>query len=236
MGINSFDYYVSASLNHYCGKHELFDRSVVFISDNHFIKGGILAIVIWYAWFAAWENKNLRRQRIISALTGSMISIVIGRLLPHILAYRARPILDPRNNFVSALGFNKNAFDNLSSFPSDHSILFFSIATGFFFISKRLGIAAFLYVLLFIALPRLYLGLHYFTDILFGAVIGIVIVSVANLNFFRTTVSARILSYEAAYPAVFYAMFFFLTFEIAEMFISIRNILSFTLHPHTYVF
>jgi undecaprenyl-diphosphatase len=226
MAVNPADYRISAFFNHLCHKNELFDRAVSMVSDNHLFKGGILVMMIWYLWFKN-TNAVLNRLYIISTICGSFIAIFIGRMIPHFTHYRARPILDPQNNFVEAYGINKATFDNLSSFPSDHSALFFSLATGIFLVSKRWGTAAFLCVVCLIAFPRLYLGLHYFTDILCGAVIGIAIVLITNMNFFRKRISARILHYSTTYPPAFYSLFFFITFEIAEMFNSVRNICSF---------
>lgn len=232
--VNTFDFRISAYLNQLCHRHELFDRAIVFLSDNHLLKGGVLVIIIWYIWFSAAGDSYLKRTRIISALVGSFISIFVARILPHVLTYRARPILNPENHFVDAYGLNRGTFDNLSSFPSDHCTLFFALATGICYSSRRWGVISFLYVLAFIAFPRVYLGLHYLTDILCGAAIGIPIVVILETNTLRNNLSARILNLATSAPGIFYSLFFFITFEIGEMFTSVRSIASFILHPLTY--
>lgn len=233
MSVNYFDYKISAFFNHYCRKSELFDRTIAFISDNHFLKGGVVVLFLWFIWFAADEDRDnyAKRIKIISALCGAFLSMIIGRVLPHTMPFRIRPILNTSNHFVEAYGLNKATFDNLSSFPSDHCVLFFAIVTGIFFISVRMGILALLYVLLFIVFPRLYLGLHYFSDVLCGAVIGALFVIITNMIFFKTRVSAKILNYANTNASVFYVMFFFISLEIAEMFTSLRSIASFIVHP-----
>jgi len=64
------------------------------------------------------------------------MAIVAGRGLLYLLPFRAMPILSSEFNFP----FQIDVFSELntmSSFPSDHAILFFSFATGIFLISKR---------------------------------------------------------------------------------------------------
>jgi hypothetical protein len=56
-----------------------------------------------------------------------------------------------------------------SSFPSDHACLFFALATGLCLISPVIGGLALLHASLIVSLPRIYLGLHYPTDVLAGA-------------------------------------------------------------------
>ena len=61
-----------------------------------------------------------------------------------------------------------------SSFPSTHSAFAFGSSTAIFMNYKKTGIAVFIVAAL-IAFSRLYLFLHFPTDVLCGAVLGIVI-------------------------------------------------------------
>ncbi len=58
------------------------------------------------------------------------------------------------------------------SFPSGHTITSFAAATGIFFANKKCGIAALVLAAL-IGLSRLYLYVHFPTDVLAGAVLGV---------------------------------------------------------------
>jgi undecaprenyl-diphosphatase len=77
-------------------------------------------------------------------------------------------------------GIKTATWEGWNSFPSDHTVLFFALATGIFFASRRAGVFMFIYVSAFIFLPRLYLGIHYPTDVLSGALVGISAGWVAN--------------------------------------------------------
>jgi len=60
-----------------------------------------------------------------------------------------------------------------SSFPSTHTAFAFGAATAIFMKYKKIGVALFVIAAL-IAFSRLYLFLHFPTDVLCGAVLGIV--------------------------------------------------------------
>ena len=59
------------------------------------------------------------------------------------------------------------------SFPSGHTAASFAAATAIYAIDKRWGIAAYIYAAV-MGFSRLYLGVHFPTDVLAGAVVGIV--------------------------------------------------------------
>ena len=59
-----------------------------------------------------------------------------------------------------------------SSFPSDHAILFMALAVAIFLASRRFGWLALTYTTLCIIGPRVYLGWHWPTDVLAGALLG----------------------------------------------------------------
>ncbi len=58
------------------------------------------------------------------------------------------------------------------SFPSGHSVTAFSSASALYFYNKKLGVAAYI-IAAFIGLSRIYLYVHFPTDVLAGAALGI---------------------------------------------------------------
>lgn len=61
-----------------------------------------------------------------------------------------------------------------SSFPSGHASFFFALATVVYLYNKKLG-AWFLAAAVLISLARVYVGVHYPSDVLAGAIIGILV-------------------------------------------------------------
>lgn len=93
---------------------------------------------------------------------------------------RARPyIMDPSNwERVATDGWvYKMPFENLKetsvSFPSGHTASSFAAATGIFYISKKKGIFAYILAAL-IAFSRLYIHVHYPSDVIGGIFVGII--------------------------------------------------------------
>ena len=140
------------------------------------------------------------------------------------LPFRPRPAFDPALGFVSHQQTLNAVLRTWSAFPSDHAMMFAAFATGFYFIAPRIGIIAFAYGLIFIDLPRVYLGLHHPTDVLGGAVIGIAVGYALIAGQIRSRIAAPMLQFQAKHESAFYAIFFFVSVEIASMFSEPRAI------------
>ena len=148
----------------------------------------------------------------------------IARVLALTLPFRYRPIYETQLNFLPPYGMGKTMlnFEGWSSFPSDHAVLFFALSSGLYFVAKQAGIFALTYTTSFIALPRIYLGLHYPTDILAGAVLGIGICHWGNKTLIKSNGVGLIVNWSSIKPEFFYPAFFLLTYQIADMFDQIR--------------
>lgn len=164
------------------------------------------------------QQAQLVRERIILTLFAGFIAIFLGRILAIVLPFRLRPMHNALLHFNVPYGINSDILNSWSSFPSDHAALFFALAAGIFFISRKIGILTAVYILLVICFPRLYCGLHYPTDIIAGAVIGIGIgwfVLTVKINKYITQPVMYLLG---RWPGSFYACFFLLSFLLADMF------------------
>jgi undecaprenyl-diphosphatase len=117
-----------------------------------------------------------------------------------------------------------------SSFPSDHAVLFFALAVGIFHVSRRWGWVALAHATVLIAVPRVYLGIHWFTDILAGTALGIVLGLVGMRAPIVRQVQRVLDALFARYPALCYAALFVLTYLIATLFDDARYIGSVLVH------
>ena len=109
---------------------------------------------------------NDERSRIgYGMLIALLLSITIGNLLIKNIAKRNRPFF--HKNYKLLI---KQPWDY--SFPSGHTLASFAAATVFFYMNPDIGILAVVYAFL-IALSRLYLRVHFFTDVFFSMILGV---------------------------------------------------------------
>ena len=115
--------------------------------------------------------RSLRRCGLEMALS-MLLCFIIGNLLLKPFIARIRPYdLNPISLLISA--------PRDFSFPSGHTYTSFAAATAIFFHKKSWGIAA-LVLSTMIAFSRLYLYVHYPTDVLVGIVLGVLLAIAAH--------------------------------------------------------
>ena len=225
--MNLFDAALMRAVNLASQRLEYFDRAVVFLSDSDLLKGGAVVAVIWAVWFYREENQEKNRACLLSGILGSLWALLIARVLAHALPLRIRPLLDPEMHFRPPIGLpGESNWTSWSSFPSDHASLFFALATGVWCANRAVGRALFLYVVSVICLPRLYVGIHFPTDIIAGAVIGAICVEICSSRLGRSVMAEPILRWGERHRPLFYVLFSLLTFQIATLFWDLRTALS----------
>ncbi|MEX3764536.1 phosphatase PAP2 family protein [Paraburkholderia phenoliruptrix] len=202
----------------------LCNHAVRAIAGMYSFKGLMLIPVLWWIWFQSDERRQWRREVVIATVASGLLALFSGRLLAHFLPFRMRPAFSPELHlhfpFVPP---NESMLATWSSFPSDHAMLWMSVAVGIFIVSRRIGTLALLYVVLFICLPRAYLGFHYPTDLLGGAAIGVVITYVMTRDAVRSRYAAPVLSWIERYPGASAMLGFVLCLELVTQFDEIRN-------------
>jgi undecaprenyl-diphosphatase len=221
--LNSFDTSVISFVNSFAHRWFALDATVAMIATNTLIKGGVIAALIWWAWFRPSENKSLDRELLSCGIFTGFLSLLVARTLADLLPFRERPMYTAGLHFQTSYLSSENMI-HWSSFPSDHAALFFALALSLFFVSRRAGIAALCYTFLIICLPRVYMGFHYPTDILAGALIGLGAASLSKIAPFRMAVTRPVMRLLKESPGAFYAGFFIVTFQIAITFDSLRHI------------
>ena len=123
-----------------------------------FIANDLLyCMILLFAWFWLRGNYDTKKQ-ILKAFIFTSIAILISQCISHVY-YHPRP-------FVMEVGRTLIYHAPNGSFPSDHMLIFSSIAFSYLFSAQRkLGI--FLLVMAWlVAWSRVYLGVHFPLDML----------------------------------------------------------------------
>jgi undecaprenyl-diphosphatase len=202
-----------------------FDKSMAFLLDADLFKGGLIMALYWWIWFARGEEAYVRKRRetVMAIFAGAFLALVLAMFFAVILHFQLRPIHDPAFLYKLPHGVHKG-LETWSAFPSDHASLFTALAAGLWFISRRLALLTMLYVIVVIFLPRIYLGLHYPEDLAGGMVLAVVCVALTNIPVIKRTFAQPILALSERYPGLFYSLFFLLSFQIATLFHSFREL------------
>jgi undecaprenyl-diphosphatase len=246
--INTFDRVILEFLSRPALHSKALDLFAIRLCNNLLIKGGIMIAAMWWMWFAGASQRRASsggeqlplldgdetraaRRMILLGFAGTVLALVIARTLEVVGRFRWRPLNYPDMFYVPfGMDVSGNSFfRNDNCFPSDHAALFFGLATILWCLRRRLGIIAYLHVAIIISLPRLYLMLHYPTDIMAGGLLGVVgVISACELgrriNFARWFAD-KLIDWSARSPASFYTCLFLWSFSVAEMFEGVRMLL-----------
>ncbi|MGC8674204.1 MAG: phosphatase PAP2 family protein [Thermoprotei archaeon] len=154
-----------------------------------------------YVWvpvvFLAWVigSKRYRRGALTMALA-FLIVIAVGETLKFVY-YRPRPF----ELISSAIVLLPKPHD--SSFPSGHAMIVFAGATiSVIFFKKRYSLPLLLEAFI-VSYSRVYVGVHYPSDVLAGAALGSAISLLTYYYFYGTPLFERLyFSIESAYDAI----------------------------------
>ncbi len=144
----------------YAGQWKWLDAIAVFMSGNAgYVLLFVFALILFKAAKTRWP-----------LLFCAVLAILFSRLmLTEIIRFlweRPRPFVEP--SFTPLIQHAAS-----SSFPSGHAALYFALSAVVFAYHKKIGILFFV-VSFAIGLARIFAGLHWPSDIIGGALIGIV--------------------------------------------------------------
>ena len=222
--MNGFDLTILRFFDRFSGSHPSFDFWVSVLADSDLFKGYVVMAFVWAIWFMSDTART--REHIAATLLGCLIALAVARGLAAMLPFRPRPFSTPAFAHSFALGRAQRGLDTWTAFPSDHATLFAALAAGVWFASRRAGWLLLVYVIVVVMLPRLYLGMHYPTDLLAGGAVGVVIAWLVNSHALRLRIAGPLTRWHTWSPASFYACAFLLTSQIAVLFDPVRRLIG----------
>lgn len=224
-----FEFELIKSLNTYVGVSTNFDNAIVFLSDFYPLKMLPLVIILCWFWFSENNSDTKVREMIIKGVVGSFLAMFVARMLSKTLPFRLRPLHEPNLLLNIPDTMPSWALSGWSSMPSDNATLGFALATTILLIHHKWGIFAYLQVLFLVCFPRLYLSLHYPTDILLGGILGIVVNFATIKTKLLDPIINKVLIIEDKFPKSFYVFATALALEFVMMFKISRSCVNYVL-------
>lgn len=158
MSFSQFNIDIFRAINDLGKQYAFLNSAMVFLAEYMVYILGLIIIAYWFTGF------RKSRMLIIQAMVAFVIAEVIGKIAGNFhLNYQPFAVLPHVNKLVD------HTVDN--SFPSDHTILFFSICFSFWLVRKKTG-WLWLILALCVAISRIWVGVHYPFDVAVGALIG----------------------------------------------------------------
>lgn len=158
MSFSQFNIDIFRAINDLGKQYAFLNSAMVFLAEYMVYILGLIIIAYWFTGF------RKSRMLIIQAMVAFVIAEVIGKIAGNFhLNYQPFAVLPHVNKLVD------HTVDN--SFPSDHTILFFSICFSLWLVRKKTG-WLWLILALCVAISRIWVGVHYPFDVAVGALIG----------------------------------------------------------------
>lgn len=150
-------------LNNLSGHSCFFDSLVIFFASyfEYF-----LVVIFLFLLFYSGYSKRKKYFFLFTVFLSPLLARFGVVSFVRYLFYRPRPFL--------TLSVNQLISASTSSFPSGHAAFFFAMATAVFLLNKKWGVWFFIAGAL-ISISRVIAGVHYLSDIVAGAVVGVTV-------------------------------------------------------------
>jgi undecaprenyl-diphosphatase len=208
------DYPVVLWINGIATHSALFDHLALALTSLYLLIGAVLVAGIWFVWFDAPEP--LARARVMTGVFAACLAALVSRCVQPVLPPHPRPLVDPALPFKVPLGVDTASWNEWNSFPSDTAALLFGLAMVITLIRPRVGLIAFAWALV-VCSARVYDGLHYPTDILAGAGLGVAVVCILQHQAILR-LCVPVVQWADRRAGIFYAGAFLVSYAIADTF------------------
>jgi undecaprenyl-diphosphatase len=164
--LNPFDSAVYHIINGLAGHNHLFDDIMIFFAKYAL---EIYAVLFVIAWFALPRKNIKNRHALVMAGLSGILALIFNVIISHIW-FRPRPFtVFPKGTYTELISHSSDA-----SFPSDHTAGSFGFAAGSWGKNTK-GISYTFTIVAFIVMfARVYVGVHYPTDVIGAMIVGMI--------------------------------------------------------------
>src|SRR3989338_1988996 len=164
------DLYFFNLINGFAGRWTWLDYFGIFCAEYlGYVLLFVLALFLLANWKKSWKT-------VFFALAAGVVSRFIIGFLIRFLWFRPRPFVV--ENFIPLIYQNPAE----ASFPSGHALFYFAISAIIYLCNKKAGILFYI-ASFFIVISRVFAGVHWPSDILAGAILGILTGYILNWLF-----------------------------------------------------
>jgi membrane-associated phospholipid phosphatase len=223
--IHVFDGPVAKAVNALAAGDNGFNR-LVYAATYPVIQGAVVLSLLWCCWFLSREVET--RMRIVRGTAAAICVAVVAHFMHDSLGFSPKPLFEPTLalHTPAVLGdadtLRETSHPLSPSFPSERAVLFAGLAVTALTVSRPLGLLV-VFATTTIEMCRVYLGMHYPSDIAGSACLAAASVWFAEAGeVFRF--GRGLVKWEQASAVSFYLCAALISYEIVIAFDNIRDV------------
>jgi undecaprenyl-diphosphatase len=161
--LENLDNNIFRLINNLAGHVHLLDDFFIIIAKDCPVFLGLFFIAFWFLHSQTIKKQQQLPLAVVSLLIAELFAKIAGQFYAH---HQPFAVLPHVNKLIT------KSIDN--SFPSDHTLLFFATLMLMMLLSTGRFRYLYLVVSILVGISRIWVGVHYPIDILFGAIFGII--------------------------------------------------------------
>lgn len=216
---SGLEYPVLLSVSNFAQSYPALDYAITALTKVDLTQGVVLVAMVWWLWSAKADE---HRAPLLMGVVAASVASLTSRALQIMLPTHLRPLHDPALHLPLIPDIDPSGFNHFNSFPSDHASLLFGIAAAIWIADRRIGIAAMLWAAI-VVFSRVYEMLHFPSDVVAGAALGVFAVSVAQHRIVLAA-GVSVLRWERRAAPWFYMTAFVGSYLVATMFDGVRTL------------
>ncbi|OGF20756.1 hypothetical protein A2316_04070 [Candidatus Falkowbacteria bacterium RIFOXYB2_FULL_38_15] len=155
------DFFLFQEINNLAGQWKILDYFGIFCAEYLIFLMATAVIILFLTRGDSSETKKENILKVSLSVVGSYLLKIVIQLF----YFRPRPFVD--HEVVKLIDKSSSS----AAFPSGHTIVAFALAFSIFYYNKKLG-ALFIFLATLVSLGRIYTGVHYPLDVVFGIIVA----------------------------------------------------------------